>query len=1013
MTARRCIFGLLAGGWLLLQVAPGHAQSMTEKQAIALVQQADNLLKAGEYSAAERLYRRVLAEAPRLWGDGSTNQALLLYALAALYKDMGRYKQAEPLFLRSLAIREARLGKEHPLVASSLNNLAGLYVVMGRYSQAQPLYQRSLAISEAKLGKEHPHVAGTLNNLAILYKNMGRYEQAEPLFQRSLAIFEAKPGKDHLLVADTLSNLAGLYHDMGRYEQAEPLHRRSLQIREAQLGRDHPDVAASLNNLASLYKDTSRYEQAEPLLQRSLVIREAKLGRDHPLVAQTLHNLADLYHDMGRDEQAEPLHRRSLAIREAKLGKDHPDVGKSLSNLANVYKAMGRYEQAEPLYRRSLAIREAQLGEDHHDVAASLNNLAILYVDTGRYELAEPLYRRSLRIHEAKLGKDHPDLAISFNNLANLYMARDQAKAAADHYEQSRRIVRRHAGRVLPLLAEREQLDFFHRKDEARLHAALTLGYRHAAEADFAARSAGWLLNAKGLAQQTQAQGILAARDSRDPQSGEALRQLLDIRRQLARLSLTRPTAQDEAHGRQRQELSQREQELIKQLQRQGTAVEDTESWIELPKLRAALPANAVFVDIARFPALKSKATGQQKRWWPAHYVAWLTPKDGAVRVLDLGEADKIDTAVHQVRQALDAAPRRLKADGEIVAEKAARQALDELAHLVLQPLRPHLDGVSRWLICPDGNLWLVPWAALPLDDKTYAVEKHTLQLVVSGRDLVSPPRGDTLATAVPAVFADPDFDHIAANLTRLPVPEGGLTRGLAQLKLGKVPRLPGTAAEAQAVAQRLDKLFGRTAQVWTEDKATTSAFLALRRPQALVLATHGFFLPDQKDSAAERERLARDPQAKQHQQQEDPLLRCGLLLAGCNRLSEGGDTGVLTGREVLSADLRGCQMVVLSACETGLGDVRNGEGVAGLRQAFQLAGAASVLASLWQIPDRDTALLMVALMDGLGQGQDRALALAQAQRQRIRARRERSGAAHPFFWAAFTLTGGAGQGQR
>jgi CHAT domain-containing protein len=279
-------------------------------------------------------------------------------------------------------------------------------------------------------------------------------------------------------------------------------------------------------------------------------------------------------------------------------------------------------------------------------------------------------------------------------------------------------------------------------------------------------------------------------------------------------------------------------------------------------------------------------------------------------------------------------------------------------------------------------------------------VEKHTVQLVVTGRDLLLTPSKLDRKSAASVVVGDPDFDlgrNEAAEMARSvagrpgPVEEG--TRSATGLALGAIQRLPYTAAEARAVGEKLAEWAGTKPRLFTGKRAVEAAVKAVEGPRVLVLSTHGYFLPDQEDKKVK----------------ENPLLRCGLLLAGCNnppRDGEAGDDGVLTGLEIVGTDLRGCDLVVLSACETGVGDVKDGEGVAGLRQAFQLAGAEAVVATLWQIPDRQSAQLMIRFFDELAAGKDKATALAEAQRAMIKERRAKSGAAHPFFWAAFTMTG-------
>ncbi|HKA08484.1 MAG TPA: CHAT domain-containing protein, partial [Gemmataceae bacterium] len=326
------------------------------------------------------------------------------------------------------------------------------------------------------------------------------------------------------------------------------------------------------------------------------------------------------------------------------------------------------------------------------------------------------------------------------------------------------------------------------------------------------------------------------------------------------------------------------------------------------------------------------------------------------------------------------------------------------LSRLVVEPLRAAAGAAKIWFVAPDGELWLYPWAALPTADG-YLAEAVDLRYVTSGRDLL--PRKSVPASGEAVIIADPDFDagtgreRVAAE-----APAGG--RGIASL-LGRVVRLPGTAVEAQAVAPKLAALTARKPKTLTGDQATERQLRAAARPRVLMLATHGFFLPPDL-----KHRAARDDWFQTltlpltvGDEAVNPLRRSGLLLAGCNREPESGDDdGVLTGLDVLGLDLLGCEVVVLSACETGLGEVRDGEGVGGLRQAFLAAGAERVMSTLWQVPDLESARLMARCFELQATGRPAAAALREAQLEVVQRRREKNAAAHPFFWAAYTLTG-------
>jgi CHAT domain-containing protein len=436
-----------------------------------------------------------------------------------------------------------------------------------------------------------------------------------------------------------------------------------------------------------------------------------------------------------------------------------------------------------------------------------------------------------------------------------------------------------------------------------------------------------------------------------------------------------------------------------------------------------AVPADSALVEVSKF-FLVDFVT---RKYQGPHYAAWVIlshdgrdkpgQKGGHVRLIDLGKAETIDKAVDVARSAIRDAPRAVAAAGEVESERTVQGPLQALARLVLHPLLPHVAAKRNWIISPDASLWLVPWAALPLADGRYAIEDHGIRYVVSGRDLLDG-AGPKLEPSAPVMFADPNFDLGLADaavetrrVLRREIVASGLRAPAESLGSVRWAALPGTAAEAEAIGPKLAAYTGRKPYVYTENFALEGVLKAFARPRLAVLSTHGFFLSDHAaanaGTADDRGENGASPN-RIGRRIENPLLRCGLVLAGANHKSTDPnlEDGVLTGLEIVGLDLRGTELVVLSACETGLGEVRNGEGVAGLRQAFQLAGAQAVVATLWQIPDRDSALLMIDFFDQLAKGRGKVEALREAQLARIKARREHSGAAHPLFWAAFTLTG-------
>lgn len=972
---------------------------------------AEESLKAGKHREATVSYSKARQLAVQVFGANHIYVAAFAQAEGVIYIELGEYEKAAVLVEQGLKISESVRDQEFE--AEALNNLATIKWYQAQYLESQKLHERGLAALVKAYGANDPNVAVSRGNIAGVYKALGQYVEAEPFYHQSIKVLRANQPKYALHLADGLMNFADLYAVQGQFPTSELLLLESVQIKERSLGVNHYEVGRTLNNLAALYFNMGQYEKAEAMHRRTLKLLETGLGADHIDVSRTLLNLAIACQRQQKFDEAEPFYARALSIRQKKVGKDHPDTALALHNMGSFYLERKDYPRARELYSEALKIRKDRLGADHPSTAYTLMNIGHLEHCQSNYEAAEKLFQEALKIREARLSQNHPDLAYCYGALAKIEAATERWDDSAHNFDRARRGFRKHVDQVLPSLSETDQLTFLKEIDEPHLHSALSLVVSQPEREVVIALSANWVLNGKGVAQQALSQRALIARDTSNPLLAGIVKSLLQIRKQLASLTLVSDAKEGDAERQKRiEELSRQEQDKSQQLAQQGGRPPGSALWIETAQVRQSLKKESVLIEIARFKQHDSRHPKDNFDDLPQRYIAWIIPAAGPekIRIVDLGEAEKIDECVREARAALQDAPAVIREQGEPEAELELKPALQRLAEKILHPLVKDFPADQTIYLSPDSSLWLVPWSALPLEGGEYAIEKFDLRFLVSGRDLV---RAETKSEAgKPVVFADPDYnlDPTAIAAATKQVLRGSAGTAIAlraaapsgKFKLGTVARLPGTKTEADAVRPHLESFAGKQAIVYSGQWALEAMFKQLHQPRVLVLSTHGFFQEEQSNTTS-GDHVAAGPSG-------NPLLRCGLLLAGCNKPVDtskvDGEDGILTGLEIVSTDLRGTELVVLSACETGLGEVRNGEGVAGLRQAFQLAGASTIVSTLWQIPDRETAKLMASFFTGLADTGDKSRSLRNAQLKLMEGRRERNGAAHPFFWAAFTLTG-------
>jgi tetratricopeptide (TPR) repeat protein len=935
------------------------------------------------YKEAEVLYLDVLNIRHETIGDNTLDYASALINLGLLYKSMNEFNKSEVYFLSALSIYEVIIGEYHESYVSALINLAGLYRVIGRLQEAEPLYNKALSIYKVTSGTKTINYANLLNNIALYYDEVGRYEQAEDYYKKALEITKDLVGEHNPEYATTLNNFALLYKNTGHFEQSEPLYKQAAKIRKETLGEKHPEYAISLNNLASLYESMGNNKEAETLYLESSQIIKNVFGTQNHYYANSLNNLGALYEIEKKYDQAEKLYNEALEIIKVTLGEKHPEYATALNNLALLEQGRGNFKQAEKLYLENLEKTKESLGNHHPNYATALSNLAGLYEHSARYGEAEKLYLETLKIREEVLGKKHPSYTLTLSSLARLYTALKKYEIADTLWNKTLSNYLDEIQDFFPQMSEKEKGQFYntisHDFEQFNSYAV----FRSATNPLTLSRMYNNQLSTKALLLNSSNKLRQRILSSSDTALIHLFKNWVSQKEYLSKIySLSKGEIKKLAINVDSLEHSNND--LEKKLSIKSELFKNTNeikyySWQDVQK---HLKENEAAIEIIRFPKYKFDSAGvySDSIYYAALIVKKTTIENPELVLLTNGN-DLEKYIINYYKNSI-----RLKTTDEISYNAFWRKISESLPNVKKVYCSP--DGVYNQI-----NIKTL----LDLNTKKYVFDELEFHNVTNTKDLITQ-RAVKAGKKQIVLVGNPNYSFEEAK-------RGNVLENDSYANY--LNQLPGTEEEVNKINKTMTQN-GWTTKLFIGNNATEKTIKSVNNPKVLHIATHGFF---EKDMANKEDN---NTPAEAEKITENPLLRSGLMLAGAsitlynkrhfvfnsNKIESGFEDGILTAYEAMNLNLDNTDLVILSACETGQGEIINGEGVYGLQRAFVIAGARTIIISLWKVNDETTQKLMSSFYQELIKTGNKETAFKNAQSALKNLFPE------PYYWGAFVMVG-------
>lgn len=1006
------------------------------------------------YETADKLWmvkrlENLVALKPEEFEQLKRAQKLEVDALTALNK--GENAEAVQLATESLAIREKLLPTPNPQILSLVRLLGLAHLQQRQLQEAARYVPAALAMTEELYPEEkypagHPDLIRALSNMASFHNDTGDLTGAHADMVRALdvaeALFPVELGP-RLELAKSLANLGYLEVEIGDFGAAQVHLERAIGVFEQIPAMEH-DVVQVKQHLGRTLMELGDVDGAQAIFEANIAfLEELDAAGSTPQIRRELVQahiqMAEMHNVRKQHAAASAQGQKAVAIAEGlfpieQFPQGHPFLIGVWNTQAQLLEQIDELKASREYMLRALEAAERLYTEEefprgNNTFASLLNSLGISYLRSGELDQAQHYLGRSRamykKIYASEFYPDgHPRLFSILTNYACLEARRGNLHAALELLLEVNLMQLTATEDILGDVSEQTMHRYFGQQ-QGLTNLLLTVISKMKDPPSGKMDQAYSILSDRKTA---VLDAMLRFRGrqlalSDDEELLELSRSLQAARQELANQALGGKPSSDAVDP------AKQVAELEAKLNQRLSAFElDTPpKMVVIPKTLEELSPDSALVDVMRYRPFDFEKLERT----PDHYGAIvLRGKQGSYhQFIDLGPAEKIDELVAEIRRQVEQTGRAITTSDEKELEDQYKVPARQLHDLFFKPLEHALDGAKLLFVCPDGELTRIPLEALVDEQGDYIIESHAISYVNNSSTLIL---GKPKGAEGTVVFAAPDFkfngaptpptDELAALLRGAPETEyrsavPGDLRGL------NWSPLPATVKEAAGIAEILagNETYGPVVQA-TGAAALEETLKGLRAPRILHLATHGYYLPSQTpegeqegDAAtAERGGLTAAQGLGTLKKQDNPLLRSGIVLAGANRPAsddesapaEARDDGWVTAEEIGMLNLHGTELVVLSACETGLGDLRSGEGVAGLRRAFSYAGAGTLVTSLYKVPDSDTQKLMVDFYRGLADGKSKSAALRNAELKAIDERRKAEGAAHPFFWASFILIG-------